>query len=87
MRLFEATGVGAALVTDEASNLGELFDPGREVVTYATADELVERVAHLLEHEDERAAIARAGQERTLREHTYDRRMRDLAEILGRYSG
>jgi spore maturation protein CgeB len=82
MRLFEATGVGSMLLTDEKSNLGELFEPGREVVTYRTADELAERARHYLAHEEERQAIAAAGQERTLRDHGYDRRMVELAALL-----
>jgi spore maturation protein CgeB len=83
MRLYEATGVGTLLVTDEKENLAELFEPGREIVTYAGADDLVERVGHYLEHDEERRAIARAGQERTLRDHTYLRRMQELLAILG----
>lgn len=83
MRLYEATGVGSLLLTDEKDNLDELFVPGREVVTYRDEDELVERVAYYLERDDERRAIARAGQERTLREHTYRRRMEELLSILG----
>jgi len=86
MRLYEATGVGTLLVTDEKQNLGELFAPGREVVTYAGEDELVEKVTHYLEHDEERRAIARAGQERTLRDHTYRRRMEELLAILGESS-
>jgi spore maturation protein CgeB len=84
MRLYEATGVGSLLITDEGSNLAELFEPGREVVTYADADGLAERISYFLEHEDEAASIARAGQQRTLAEHSYESRMRELAAILGR---
>lgn len=87
MRLYEATGVGALLLTDAKRNLGDLFDPCREVVTYEGEDELVDRVRHYLAHEDERAAIAAAGHERTLREHTYEIRMRELADILTRRVG
>lgn len=83
MRLYEATGVGSLLLTDAKRNLPELLEPGTEVVTYANEDELVERVLHYLAHDDERRAIARAGQERTLRDHGYDVRMRELAGILG----
>jgi spore maturation protein CgeB len=83
MRLYEATGVGTLLLTDEKENLGELFQPGREIVAYDGEDELVERIGYYLEHDEERRAIARAGQERTLRDHTYLRRMEDLLAILG----
>jgi spore maturation protein CgeB len=83
MRLYEATGVGTLLITDEKRNLPDLFAPGREVVTYRNADELAERIRSLLEDEEERKAIARAGHERTLREHTWEHRMRELLTLLG----
>jgi spore maturation protein CgeB len=82
MRLFEATGAGSLLVTEAAPNLAELFEPGREVVAYESEDDLVARVGHYLANDDERAAIATAGHRRTLGEHTYARRIAQLAEIL-----
>ena len=82
MRMFEATGVGALLVTDGGKNLSELFDPGREVVTYKTEDDLIEKLRHYIEHDAERQEIAVAGQERTLREHTYEQRIGELARML-----
>lgn len=85
MRLYEATGAGSLLLTDAKRNLGELFEPGREVVTYDDVDDLVEKAHHYLAHEDERAAVAAAGQARTLRDHTYEVRMRELAEILRKH--
>jgi glycosyltransferase involved in cell wall biosynthesis len=86
MRLYEATGVGSLLLTDAKRNVGELFEPGREVVTYEDADDLIEKARHFLGHEDERAAIAAAGQARTLSDHTYEVRMRELAEILRKHT-
>jgi spore maturation protein CgeB len=85
MRLYESTGVGALLVTDAKSNLAELFEPGEEVVTYTNEDELVTLIGHYLDDEAERARIAGAGQQRTMRDHTYERRMSELAGILARH--
>jgi spore maturation protein CgeB len=82
MRLFEATGVGALLVTDAKRNLANLFEPGRELVAYEDEDDLVDKLRHFAEHDDERRHIATAGQERTLREHTYANRMTELAAML-----
>ena len=82
MRLFEATGVGALLVTESRRNLAELFEPGREVVAYEDEDDLVEKVRHYLADDAERTRVAAAGQARTLREHTYANRMRELAGML-----
>jgi spore maturation protein CgeB len=39
LRLFEATGVGTALLTDRKSNLSELFEPDVEVLAYSSATE------------------------------------------------
>lgn len=82
MRLFETTGVGTCLVTDHRNNLAELFEPGKEVVTFASAEECVEKVTWLLDHPDEREAIAAAGQARTLRDHTFTRRAGLLDQII-----
>jgi spore maturation protein CgeB len=82
MRMFEATGVGALLMTEAAMNLPDFFEPGREVVAYDGVDDLVEKIRHFLEHEDERRRIAAAGQRRTLTEHTYGQRIRKLAGML-----
>lgn len=85
MRLYEATGVNTLLITDWKENLSGMFEPGKEVVVYRTAEECVEMVKYYLEHEQERQAIARAGHARTLQEHTYYQRTQELVEIVRRY--
>jgi 2-polyprenyl-3-methyl-5-hydroxy-6-metoxy-1,4-benzoquinol methylase len=85
MRLFEATGMGACLLTDERRNLHELFDAGAEVVTYANADDCLEKIAYLLEHDAERQRVAAAGQQRTLRDHTYEKRMHELLRLIAEH--
>ena len=81
-RLFEATGAGAMLLTDWKANLQDLFDVGREVAAYRTAEECAEMVRHYLTHEEARQSMARAGQVRTLRDHTYRTRMQELIDIV-----
>jgi len=85
MRLFEATGVGACLLTDWKENLAELFEPDKEVLTYRSTAECVEKIRYILEHEQERRAIAAAGQRRTLREHNFDNRAARIDEIIKEY--
>lgn len=85
MRLFEATGSGALLITDYKYNLGDLFDIGEEVVAYRSPDECAALVAYYLAHPGDAARIARAGQARTLKEHSYQARMAQTAEILERH--
>jgi hypothetical protein len=85
MRLFEATGVGTMLLTDRKDNLGELFEIGKEVVAYSSPEEAAELIQYYLAHPNEAQAISKAGQARTLREHTYRHRMEELVPILQKY--
>ena len=85
MRLYEATGVGALLLTDRKNNLNELFEIGKEVVVYSNPEEAAEMIRYYLQHPAEADLIARAGQKRTLRDHTYKNRMDELAPILAHY--
>lgn len=87
MRLYEATGVGAMLLTDRKDNLHELFEIGKEVVAYSSKEEAAELVRHYLDHPEEAGRIAKAGQARTLHEHTYVKRMQELVPILKRHMG
>jgi spore maturation protein CgeB len=82
MRLFEATGVGTMLLTDKKQNLHDMFEPGKELVVYNSADECLEIMRYFLDHDDERESIARAGQRRTLRDHNYGIRMQELVELV-----
>lgn len=82
LRLFEVTGVGAALLVEDSPTVRELFTVGEEVVTYRDADEAVARARWLTENPEERERIARAGQRRTLEAHTAAARARSLDPIL-----
>ena len=85
MRLFEATGCGALLITDYGDNLNALFEIGKEVVAYRSMEECVALVKYYLANPKEAEEIARAGQARTLRSHTYTKRMEQTGEILDRH--
>jgi hypothetical protein len=80
MRLFEATGVGAFLLTDFKDNLHTLFEPDRDVAVWRSVDDCVEAIGRALGDTERRTAIAAAGQARTMAQHTYRHR---AAEILG----
>ncbi len=85
MRLFEATGCGALLITDYKDNLNDLFEIGKEVVVYRSVEECASLINYYLAHPGEAEEIAKAGQARTLRDHTYGQRMTQTAEILARH--
>ena len=82
IRIFEATGVGSCLVTDFTESGRELFEPDHEIVSYSCMDECIEKLTYLMDHEDERAAIAAAGQKRVLGSHTMRHRCAQIHDII-----
>lgn len=85
MRLYETTGMGAMLVTDDKKNLNSLFEIGKEVVSYKNTTDLIKKIDYYLKHEEELKKIAQAGQNRTLSEHNYNARMKELVSITRKY--
>lgn len=81
MRMFEATGMGAMLLTDAKQNLLGFFN-GEEAVDYASPDCAARSIREFLDSDEARRKIAAAGQARTLRDHTYTVRMKQASEIL-----
>lgn len=82
IRLFQATGVGTCLLTDTGKNMGDLFEEDREVVTYSSTEECIEKAKYLLENEGIRKQIAEAGQKRTLKDHSAANRYRLIHGLL-----
>ena len=84
MRLFEATGVGSCLITDNKKNLNELFDINNEIVVYNQSEDCIEKVKWLFKNEGERKKIAQSGQLRTLKSHTIEDRCKLIIDIICR---
>jgi MoaA/NifB/PqqE/SkfB family radical SAM enzyme/tetratricopeptide (TPR) repeat protein len=64
LRVFEILASGAMLLTDElapASGLTDVWQKGRDLVTYASSAELVEKARHAIAHPEETKAIGAAG--------------------------
>jgi spore maturation protein CgeB len=72
MRLFEATGSGALLLTDYSDSLNTYFEPEKEVITFKTKEEAADKVKYYLKNDTIRTAIAKRGQEKTLKNYNYD---------------
>lgn len=84
MRIFEVTGVGSCLLTDNKENMKDLFDTEREVVVYDSPEDCIKKVKWLLEHDKEREAIAKAGQKKTLEMHTVENRCKAIIDIINK---
>ncbi|QDP21095.1 CgeB family protein [Bradyrhizobium cosmicum] len=82
MRLFEATGVGAFLLTDFKQNLHTLFEPDRDVVAWRSPKDCSAAIGRYLRDDKSRAAIAANGQKRTLADHTFRSRVQDILQLV-----
>jgi tetratricopeptide (TPR) repeat protein len=83
LRVFEALAAGALLLTEDVGpNLLDLFTPDKHLVTFGSQD-LLEKAAYFLEHEEERRAIAEKGRERVYARHHTLARAREFLDYLG----
>jgi spore maturation protein CgeB len=82
MRLFEATGVGAFLLTDFKDTLDTLFEPNREVAVWRSTDDCCAAIGRYLGDDKGRTEIARAGQARTMAQHTYRHRTSHILALV-----
>ncbi len=84
MRMFESTGMGTCLLTDNKENISDLFIPDQEVVTYKSAAEAIDKIKYLLSNEKELHKISAAGQAKTLKEHNHSNRVKLMMEIISK---
>jgi spore maturation protein CgeB len=83
VRCFEAAGVGAFQLVDWRPGLVNLFEDGKELVTFISMEDLKKKIDYWLPREAERQAIGEAAQRRALAEHTYRHRLGLLLDTLG----
>jgi spore maturation protein CgeB len=81
-RVFDICACGGFLMCNYQEELPELFEPGEEVEVFSSKEELLDKTAWYLEHEDERKKIAERGLERVLKEHTWDTRIASLIKTV-----
>ena len=82
LRMFEVTGIGTCLLTDNKSNINNFFKPDTEIVTYNNINECIEKMIWLTDNPASSKQIAEAGQRRTLKDHNYKIRAEQLNEII-----
>ncbi|UJB67905.1 glycosyltransferase [Acaryochloris sp. 'Moss Beach'] len=85
MRMFEATGIGVLLLTEDAPNIKELFEPNVEIVTYTSTSHLIDKITYYIKHPKECSEIAQAGQQKTLSAHNTVCRAHEVLAIFDKY--
>ncbi len=74
MRMFEATGMGSCLLTDNGNNLSDIFVDGKEVISYDSTEDCLEKLNYLKENHKVAKEIGAAGKRRVLKDHSLQKR-------------
>ncbi|KYO55300.1 glycosyltransferase (plasmid) [Tistrella mobilis] len=83
-RIFEAAAAGACLITDHWPGIETFFEPGREILVAGDGRDVLAWLGQVM---PERAAeIGARARARIVQDHTYDRRGREVDQILRRLS-
>jgi spore maturation protein CgeB len=77
-RTFEIPGAGGFLLTEYTPGLEMFYEIGKEIDVFHNTKELVEKINFYLKNPELRDAIAIKGFERTIRDHSYEKRVEDI---------
>ncbi|MDO8602210.1 MAG: glycosyltransferase [bacterium] len=82
-RMFEVPACGAMQIAEQVVKIESFYTPDKEIVIYKNTKELIEKLRYYLSHDTEREAIAQAGYQRTITDHTAQKRLESIfARIL-----
>ncbi len=82
-RAWDILAAGGFVLSNYQEELPEFFTPGVEIETYGSFEECASKIAYYLEHEEERAAIAKAGHDKAKELHNYVTRFTQMFGMLG----
>ena len=80
LRVWDILGCGGFCLSNYQPEIPEYFTIGDEIETYGSKEELLEKTAYYLEHENRRKEIAQAGLEKVKKEHTFLIRLAQMME-------
>lgn len=83
LRDFEATMSGAFYLVEQFDELEEFFTPGKEIATFGSWEELVDKSRYYLRNVEERERIRQAGMRRARSEHTWHERFKMVFREMG----
>lgn len=75
LRIFDIMGCGGFLMTNYQSEIPDYFEIGTDLETYDSMEELIDKCAFYLEHDDIRRTIAQNGYQKVKAHHTYPHRI------------
>lgn len=82
-RNMELPGCCTFTLSEYVKHLEDYYEIGKDIDCFRNIPELTEKIKYYLAHEEEREIIAQTGYERTVRDHTWEKRFNEIFEIAG----
>lgn len=83
LRDFEVPMSGGFYIVEYMQELEEFYEIEKEIVCYRDADELTDKIKYYLANDEAREIIRKAGYERCLKDHSWQRRFEKVFEDTG----
>ena len=81
LRIWDILGAGGFVLTNYQSEILEYFEIGKEIETYSSEKELLQKIGYYLEHEEERKTIARNGYEKAKSQYSLVSRVSQMLDF------
>ena len=82
LRVWDVLGSGGFLLTNYQAEIPYYFTEGEDLVCFDGVEDMREKVAYYLAHEEERKRIADNGYRKVKEHHTYVHRIREMLRII-----
>lgn len=81
-KVLDILACGGFCITNYQTEIAEFFEDGKEIVMYTDMEDLTQKVEWYLQHDEERAAIARAGHRKVKEQFSMRDRLKDMLKIV-----
>lgn len=78
LRAFDILGSGGFLLSNFQADFLDDFIPGEDFDYYESKEDLLYKIRYYLNHEEERAAIAKSGHDKVAKNHTFRHRVKEM---------
>lgn len=81
-RVFDVMSVGGFVLSNWQEEIPELFVEDKEIVTYKTPEELIDKADYYLKHEDKRVRIGISGYQKVKEHYTWEQRLNKIISVI-----
>ncbi len=75
-------GSGGFLLTNYQADFDDCYTAGKDYVFFDSPEDMMDKIEYYLGHEKERTEIAHNGLNKTLNEHTYEKRLESMFDVV-----